>query len=263
MRLPARNRGRKQRHRDAGDDVTPRFYCRLPLAQGTEIALPAGPAHHAARVLRLKAGDPVTLFNGDGGEFAARLTRIDARVVVAAIDARHAVERESSLAVTLLLGLAATDRMDFAIQKAVELGVAAIQPVATARSVSRLAGDRAERRLDHWRQIAISACEQCGRNRLPELHPPRELEEWLRASTPASLRLMLAPDATQSLAAIARPAGAVETLVGPEGGFTPQEQAAAIRAGFRAVRLGPRVLRTETAALAVLAAINTLWGDAV
>lgn len=241
--------------------MTPRFFCPPPLAAGAEIALPTGAAHHAARVLRLAAGAAVTLFDGEGGECAARLTRVDGRDVVARIDARRAVERESPLAITLIQGLAAADRMDYAIRKAVELGVTAIVPVTTARSVARLDRERALRRVEHWRQIVIGACEQCGRNRLPAIRTPCDLLEWLRTPSSASSRLLPAPDATQGLAQLAPPGGAIEILVGPEGGLAPEESAAALAAGFRAVRLGPRILRTETVAPAALAAMNALWGD--
>jgi 16S rRNA (uracil1498-N3)-methyltransferase len=241
--------------------VTPRFFCPPPLASGAEIALPGEAAHHAARVLRLAAGAEVTLFDGEGGECSAQLTRVDGRGVVARVDVRRAVERESPLAITLIQGLAASDRMDYAIRKAVELGVAAIVPVTTVRSVVRLAGERALRRVEHWRQIVIGACEQCGRNRLPAIHTPCDLLEWLRAPSSASSRLLPAPDASEGLAQLAQPAGAIEILVGPEGGLAPEESAAALAVGFRSVRLGPRILRTETVAPAALAAMNALWGD--
>lgn len=241
--------------------MTPRLYCPQPLEVRTEFALPSAAAHHAARVLRLKTGDAVTLFNGEGGEFGARLIRIDARTVVAAVESKRAIERESPLAVTLAQGLATAERMDYVVQKSVEMGVAAILPLATARSVSRLDAARADRRLEHWRQVAIASCEQCGRNRLPLIHPLRDIEAWLREPSAAALRLLMSPEADDSLAALERPSGTVELLVGPEGGLTPEEATAATRAGFRAVRLGPRILRTETAALAMLAAVNALWGD--
>lgn len=241
--------------------MTPRFYCPLPLAPRAIIDLPSGAAHHAARVLRLQSGAAVTLFNGEGGEFAARLERIDAHGASARIDAWHGVERESALAVTLIQGLASAERMDYAVQKAVELGIAAIAPVATARSVTRLDAQRAEKRVLHWQQIAIAACEQCGRNRVPLIHPLREFADWLAVPSPAALRLLLAGDALQSLADLTRPRGAIELLAGPEGGLAPGETAAAWRAGFRPVRLGPRTLRAETAGLAAMAALNALWGD--
>jgi 16S rRNA (uracil1498-N3)-methyltransferase len=241
--------------------VISRLYCPLPLAAGGRVDLPAAAAHHAARVLRLKRGDEVLLFNGDGGEFAAHIEHLDARAVGVRIVAWRDVERESPLRVTLIQGLAAGERMDYTIRKAVELGVAAVQPVTTKRSVVRLDAGRAEKRAAHWRQIAIAACEQCGRNRVPEVLPLLDLGPWLSLPPTAALRLLLAPDAAGALGAMGRPAGGIALLVGPEGGLAPEEAAAALRAGFTAVRLGPRILRTETAALAALAALNALWGD--
>ena len=241
--------------------MTPRFYCPLPLAPGAMIELPSGAAHHAARVLRLQAGAAVTLFNGEGGEFAARLERVNAHGASVRVDAWNGVERESPLAVTLIQGLAGAERMDYAVQKAVELGVAVIAPVATERSVTRLDAPRAGKRVLHWQQIAIAACEQCGRNRVPSIHPVREFGDWLIAPSAAGLRLLLAGDALQTLADLARPRGAIELLAGPEGGLAPGETAAAWRAGFRPVRLGPRTLRAETAGPAAMAALNALWGD--
>jgi 16S rRNA (uracil1498-N3)-methyltransferase len=241
--------------------LTPRFFCPPPLIAGADVALPPGTGHHAVRVLRLKEGDALLLFDGEGGECAARLARVDGGTVLARIGERRSVGRESPLAVTLVQGLAAADRMDYAIQKAVELGVAAIVPVTTARSVARLDDERTRRRVEHWRQIVVSACEQCGRDRLPAIHAPRDLSAWLRTPSTAALRLLLAPDAGRSLGELDRLDGAIELLVGPEGGFAPAESAAAVAAGFRAVRLGPRILRTETVAPAALAAMNALWGD--
>ncbi len=241
--------------------MRPRFHCPIPLAEGAEIALPDAAAHHAARVLRLAEGDSVTVFAGDDGEFAARVLRIEGRGVQVRVGAADRADRESPLAVTLVQGLAAADRMDYAIQKSVELGVHAIQPVAMARSVSRLDTQRAAKRASHWRQITIAACEQCGRNQLPRLHPLMDFDSWLAASPRSSLRLLLAPDGDLTLAALAPPSGPVDILVGPEGGLTPDETAAALRRGFRALRLGPRILRTDTAGPALLAAINAQWGD--
>ena len=241
--------------------MQPRLFCPPPLAAGAEVALPATAAHHAARVLRLRRGDAVTLFDGEGGEFHAALASVDARGVIVRLGRREPIERESPLAITLVQGLASAERMDYVVQKAVELGAAAIVPVATARSVSRLDGARARRRLEHWREIAVAACEQCGRNRLPRLEAPCDLAQWLAGPSNASLRLLLAPDGASSLSQLARPAGAMEVLVGAEGGLAPEEAAAALGAGFCAVRLGPRILRTETAGPAMLAALNALWGD--
>lgn len=240
--------------------MIPRFFVPSPLAAGRELALPSAAAHHAARVLRLKRGDAVTLFDGEGGEYAAEIRGATNRAVDVVVTERRAVERESPLRVTLVQALIAAERMDYAIQKAVELGASAIAPVGTARGVPRLEGERARRRVEHWRAIAIAACEQCGRNRLPEVHAPTELAAWLRQPASAPIRLMLAPSAGEALPR-AIPGQKVELLVGPEGGFTAEEEGAAATAGFRAVRLGPRILRAETAGPAMLAALNALWGD--
>jgi 16S rRNA (uracil1498-N3)-methyltransferase len=241
--------------------VTPRFYCPAPLAAGAEAALPSAAAHHATQVLRLRVGDAVTLFDGSGGEYAAQIARMSPRSVGLRVVEKLAVERESPLSITLAQALIANDRMDYVIQKSVELGATTIVPVAAVRSVTRLDGARAERRLEHWRQIVIASCEQCGRNRLPEVQPPCDLRDWLRRPSRAALRLLPSPRAHDSLSALTQPAGAIELLIGPEGGLAPEEEAAALDAGFRAVHLGPRVLRTETAGPAMLAALDALWGD--
>ncbi len=240
--------------------MTPRFFFPSPLAAGNEVALPANAAHHASAVLRLKRGDAVTLFDGTGGEYGARIESIAGRAVDVRVAEHRPSERESPLKVALLQAIIAADRMDHVIQKSVELGVAAIVPVASARGVARLEGPRAERRVDHWRQIVIASCEQCGRNRLPLVHAPVSLSDWLRRGASASTRLILVPSAPATLAGLA-PSDDVELLVGPEGGFAPEEEAAAQAAGFSAIRAGPRILRTETAGPAMLAAMNALWGD--
>ena len=247
--------------------MSPRLYCPTSLGNDELIDLPAAAAHHAARVLRLREGDPVTLFNGEGGESEARLTRIGSRSVSAMVGQHHAVERESPLQVTLLQGMAGAERMDYVIQKAVEMGVAAIAPVTMARSVTRLDAARASKRAEHWRAVIVASCEQCGRNCLPLLHPLRDFDAALGspddpgATTGAVLSLVLSPGEGKSLTAFERPSGAIRLLIGPEGGLAPEELAAAHRAEFRTVRLGPRVLRTETAGVAALAAMNALWGD--
>jgi 16S rRNA (uracil1498-N3)-methyltransferase len=241
--------------------MTARFFCPPPLTAGAEIALPSDAAHHAARVLRLRVGDAVTLFDGEGAEYGAQIARVTPRAVSLRVVERRAIDRESPLQVTLVQSLIASDRMDYAIQKAVELGAVAIAPVVSARSVTRLDGARSDRRVEHWRQITIASCEQCGRNRLPVVHVPCELREWLQRPSTAGLRLLLAPGATASLASLGVPADGIELLVGPEGGLDPDEETAALAAGFRGVRLGPRILRTETAGPAMLAAMNALWGD--
>lgn len=228
---------------------------------GTEIALPGGAAHHVLRVLRLRPGDAVTLFDGEGGEYRGEIAPAGRRAVAVRVIAHEDSERESALTVTLVQGLAAAERMDYVVQKAVELGAAAVAPVITTRSVVRLDDARAARRVERWRQIVIAACEQTGRNRLPKVYPPCNLETWLRVPSRAELRVLLAPDAPGSLGDLTQPVGAVELLVGPEGGLTGEESAAARSAGFRPVRLGPRILRTESAGAAMLAAMNALWGD--
>lgn len=246
--------------------MTPRLFCPVPLRGGDKIELPPAVAHHAVRVLRLAAGDTVTLFNGEGGEFAARLCDVTTGRTKAEVGAHRALERESPLQITLLQGLAGAERMDYAIQKAVEMGVAAIAPVATARSVTRLDASRAAKRAEHWRSIIVASCEQCGRNRLPLLHPLRDLAAALQAEcVPAAknttLSLVFVPEEGTPLAALDRPSGPIRLLIGPEGGLAAEESAAAQRAGFRPASLGPRVLRTETAGAAALAAMNALWGD--
>lgn len=238
----------------------PRFYCRAALSPGAHIELPEPVARHAVRVLRLPPGAPMVLFDGRGGEYLAHIQRIERERVVAELASWQDVERESPLAVTLVQALQAGEKMDFTIQKAVELGVRDIVPVESRRSVLRLSGDRAAKRVAHWQGVAASACEQCGRNQVPLVAPLEKLENWLARPADASLRLMLAPDADEALVDLP-PASAVQLLIGAEGGLDPQEVLAAKQAGFRPVRMGPRVLRTETAGLAALAILQALWGD--
>jgi 16S rRNA (uracil1498-N3)-methyltransferase len=238
----------------------PRFYCREALSPGAHVELPEPVARHAVRVLRLPPGAPMILFDGRGGEYPAHIERIEKDKVFAVLAAWREVERESPLAVTLVQALQAGDKMDYTIQKAVELGVRDIVPVESRRSVLKLAGDRAAKRVAHWQGVAASACEQCGRNQVPLVVPLERLEHWLARPADGVLRLMLAPDAEETLSGIT-PATNVQLLIGAEGGLDPQEVIAARQSGFRAVRLGPRVLRTETAGLAALAALQALWGD--
>jgi len=202
----------------------------------------------------------MVLFDGRGGEYPAHIERIERDRVMAVLGAWKEVERESPLAITLVQALQAGDKMDFTIQKAVELGVRHIVPVESRRSVLRLAGERAGKRVAHWQGVVASACEQCGRNQVPVVAPLEKLENWLARPAPGVMRLMLAPDAEQTLAAIP-PAQEVQLLIGAEGGLDPQEMIAAQSAGFQGVRMGPRILRTETAGLAALAAMQMLWGD--
>ncbi|MBK6335409.1 MAG: 16S rRNA (uracil(1498)-N(3))-methyltransferase [Betaproteobacteria bacterium] len=240
----------------------PRFHVALalgPEAVGRDLPLPDAAAHHAVRVLRLAAGQPLVLFDGRGGECTATLAQVDKRGATVRVERYDAVERESALAITLLQAVIANDMMDYAVRKATELGVTAVQPVLTARSAPLPAGERGERRRLHWQQVAVAACEQCGRNRVPAVAAAAPLAAVLAGRTGRGL--ILAPGAAQSLAARPSPDGPVALLVGPEGGFAPQEIAAAQAAGWEAVGLGLRVLRAETAGVAAIAAMQVLWGD--
>jgi len=241
--------------------TVPRFFCPEILDVGKTVELPRMAAHHAARVLRLRVDDSVTVFNGHGGEYAAVIARVVRDAVTVAIKGYLDIERESPLAVTLVQAISAGDRMDLTLQKAVELGVARIAPVIGHRSIMRLSGERAEKRVQHWQQVVIAACEQCGRNRVPLVTPMVPLPAWLETAERAPARWMLSPHAAHALRALARPAHALQLLVGPEGGFTEEEESAAASAGFVGIRLGPRILRTETAAPTLLAAMQALWGD--
>jgi 16S rRNA (uracil1498-N3)-methyltransferase len=254
--------------KDLDKKLTPksgaRFHFEGRLGNGSEVRLQPDAAHHAVRVLRLSVGEPVVLFDGRGGEFEARITRIDRGEVSVKTGVHLDVERESRLNIQLVQGLSSGDRMDITLQKAVELGVAAIQPVATERSVVKLKDERAQRRMEHWQNLVISACEQCGRNRVPEVLPLLDLPDWLaqlNALAPDDgARLLLSPAATVPLKELVPPARMM-LLIGPEGGLSSAETQLAQSRGFRPVRLGPRILRTETAALAALSAIQALWGD--
>ncbi len=239
----------------------PRFYLDLPLALGARADLPEAVARHALGALRLKDGDAVTLFNGDGAEYHGVLA-VRGKAAWAECRTREAPERESPLRVALAQGVSAGERMDYTVQKAVELGVAGITPVLMRRSVVRLDAQRAEKRRRHWQGVAAAACEQCGRNRVPEVAAAQPFIAWLGGlGGGPGLRLLLDPEGGRALAEFAPPAGPVLLLAGPEGGFDPEEKRLARAAGFQPLRLGPRVLRTETAALAALAALQTLWGD--
>lgn len=233
----------------------PRFFVAADLTVGGAIALPAAVAHHAIKVLRLRAGAPITLFNGRGGEYRARL----AADATAAIEAFDPVERESPLAITLIQALVAQDKIDWIVEKSVELGVARIVVAPAARSIVRLPPARLASRLARWNDIAIAACCQCGRNRPPSVVWSPALGEALAAAD-APVRLILSPSAARGLA-MSAPSQPIAMAIGPEGDFTDDELAAAERHGFRRTRFGPRVLRTETAAIAVVAALQSLLGD--
>jgi 16S rRNA (uracil1498-N3)-methyltransferase len=261
----------------------PRFYTPHPLATGLELALDAAAARHV-QVLRLQPGNGITLFNGQGGEFAAQVTHMGRSEVRVAVGAHSALEREAGRAVHIVMGMPANERMEWLVEKATELGVASIQSLMTERTVLRLSGERAEKKQAHWQAIAVAACEQSGRNRVPVVHPVLTYAAWLAAGAkrtvpavalpdlPSALHsaLPLAPQATlrcvlsvhsASVSAYAfgqsglSPASAIECLCGPEGGLSPAEEAAAIANGYAPISLGPRVLRSETAPLAAL----SLW----
>ena len=237
----------------------PRFYVAPPLAAGTSRTLADEAAHHAVRVLRVRAGEPVTLFDGRGGEYAARVSAIERLRVQVEVLEHQPIEREPPLRVTLIQGVSSGDRMDFTIRKAVELGVAEIRPVLAAASVARPKGERAASRLEHWQKIAISACEQCGRNRIPTVHSLAAIGD---VRTDSNLKILLSPTATLPLSQACRAeAETVAIATGPEAGFNEAEERLFRDAGFVPASLGPRVLRTETAALAALAALNALRGD--
>jgi len=237
-----------------------RLYCDAALSPGAEIALPEAAARHAVTVLRLQVGDTLNLFNGEGGEYRASLVAVSKRETRVRLLEFDATERESPVDITLALGISAGERMDYSLQKATELGVTAIQPLATERSVVKLAGERADKRLAHWQHVVTAACEQCGRNRVPAVAPVQKLYAYLAAVERNQRLLMLSPDAAAPLKT-ARQSDSVVLLVGAEGGFAPAEQAAAEASGFEPVKLGPRILRTETAPVAALAVLQALWGD--
>ncbi|AZH02276.1 16S rRNA (uracil(1498)-N(3))-methyltransferase [Bordetella pertussis] len=240
----------------------PRFYCDARLAPGECVALPEALAHHAVRVLRLRAGAALVLFDGAGGEYPATL-EIEGKAAWAQLGAHVPREAELPGRITLVHGLPAGDKMDWVVEKAVELGAWRVSPIAAQRSVLQLNGARAEKRLAHWQRIAQAAAEQCGRNRLMAVDAPQALAAWLAQAPGAALRLLCHPEAELDLAgALARHAAHDDIclLVGPEGGWSDEELEQARAAGVQAVRFGPRVLRTETAGIALIAAVSAIRG---
>lgn len=237
----------------------PRIFHSVPLQPHTTVALDESAARHVAKVLRLGAGAELVLFDGSGVEYRAVISAIDKRHVEAKLGNTYRVDNESPLQVTLAQGVSRGDRMDFTIQKAVELGVNRIVPLNTENSVVSLKGERLEKKLAHWRGVIISACEQCGRNTLPELLPLYSLHDWLQQPN-TSIRLLLDHRAEAGISAL-QTARDVTLLAGPEGGISERERELAYEAGYQGIRLGPRVLRTETAALTALAALQSRLGD--
>lgn len=236
-----------------------RLFVPQDLAEGAEVRLSGPSSRYLGSVLRLKRGFELTVFNGDGGEYAATVAEAARDGFLLSIGERRCRDVESPLAVHLGLGISRGERMDLAIQKAVELGVARITPLFTEHCVVRLDEAKKTHRRQHWQAVACSACEQCGRNRVPEVEEPMELERWIEGRE--GTRLFLDPGGSASLKDLPPPEGGVSLLSGPEGGFAERERGLARRAGFVPVRLGPRILRTETAVLAALAAIQAVWGD--
>jgi 16S rRNA (uracil1498-N3)-methyltransferase len=239
----------------------PRFYSASPLLPGSTVDLPEAVAHHL-HVVRQQPGDALVLFNGDGGQVRARLVEVGKRRATAEVLAHEAVDAELPFRVTLAQGLPEGSKMDWIVEKAVELGVTAVQPLAARRSVVKLTGERADKRLAHWQAVVVSASEQCGRNRLADVAPLEEFGRWIGQPAGAAVRILLSPRADASLAQWTRVTAPCDVvlLVGPEGGFSAEEEDAAIAAGALPLSMGPRVLRTETAGLAALAILAGAWG---
>ncbi len=239
-----------------------RFHSPETLALGTTVKLSDGAATHATRVMRLGVGDSLILFNGDGYDYDCELISTKKSETLVRVKNSTPIENESPLNITVLQGISSGDRMDYTIQKAVELGVKRIQPISTERSVVKLNAERAEKRVEHWQGVAIAACEQSGRAFVPEVSHPMALSAWL-ANNPQqqTTRILLNPIGAQRLSQLTKPAGEIQLLIGAEGGLSPNEIDTAIQHGFQSIILGPRILRTETAALTAMASMLTLWGD--
>lgn len=240
----------------------PRFYCPPPLPAEGIFELPREAAHHAHRVLRLRVNDPVQIFDGGGRALDGKISEISGKRVLLHELQTCMDDAESPLRIVLVQAMCSSEKMDWVVQKATELGAAEIQPVQTRRSVARLAGERAGKRIEHWKSVAISACEQCGRNTVPQIGLPQDFGAWLaqvRGSSAA--KFVLQPEGSTPLHKQPPPQGSVILLIGPEGGFSEDEAKMAQFAGFTPIRLGKRVLRTETAGMAAIAALQTLWGD--
>lgn len=237
----------------------PRTYCQQPLAVGNTVNLDDTATGHLIRVLRLKDGDPVRLFNGDGSEYAAQLCNVAKKSADALVTAVLRQDQTPPLALHLGQVISKGDRMDFTIQKATELGIEAITPLWSERCEVKLKGERLEKKLEHWRRIAISACEQCGRNRVPQIHPPQHFSQWCE-NAQETLKFTLHPHKQKALSDYPKP-DSIALLVGPEGGFSETEVEQTLAAEFAGLTLGPRVLRTETAALAALSVFQFNWGD--
>ena len=238
-----------------------RIHCDGPLKADAIVPLPSAGAYHVARVLRMRPGAPLVVFDGSGMDYPAEITAVEGNKVLVRLRGQIPGTGESPLRITLVQGVSRGERMDWTLQKATELGVAAIAPVLTARSVVRLDEKQAAKKQIHWQAIAVGACEQCGRSRIPAVGTPMSLREYFGTVRKDGMRLVLSPSAPGSLAGIASLPAKVELLIGPEGGLDDDEITAAQKAGFMPVRLGPRVLRTETAAVVAMTVLQALWGD--
>jgi 16S rRNA (uracil1498-N3)-methyltransferase len=238
-----------------------RVYVGAPVSPGKPLIVAGSAANHIARVLRLRCGDALTVFDGSGGEFGARIEELRKESVVVSVEEHRTLDRESPLSLTLAQGISRGERMDWIIQKATELGASRIVPVFTKRSVVRLDSNQTERKVRHWRAITVAACEQCGRNRIPELAAPVDFLDLLPPDALGATRLLLSPGGDLRIDDLTGIDKGITMLIGPEGGLEDTEQEAAVAAGFKTVRLGPRVLRTETAAIAALTIIQHYFGD--
>ena len=236
-----------------------RLHVDLPLAAGQDLSLPAPAVQHLVQVLRLRPGDDFIVFNGNGRDYPAAILSVHRQGVLIRIGEHGESESPLPLGVHLGIGISKGERMDFSIQKAVELGVAEVTPLFAGRVMVRLAGDRLAKRQEHWQGILIAACEQSGRRRLPRLNPVQDLDTWVAQGHPCPL--LLDHRAHRSLRSLPPPGPALTLLIGPEGGLAPAECERAYQSGYTGVRLGPRILRTETAPLAALAIVQALWGD--
>jgi 16S rRNA (uracil1498-N3)-methyltransferase len=236
-----------------------RIYTAQQLSNDTVVVLEPEPSRHLARVLRLKVGDSLTLFDGSGGEYPGEITAADKRNVQVLTGSRLQQECESPLSIHLGIAVSRGERMDWIVQKSTELGIRSLTPLSTERTGVKLAGDRAAKKIQHWQHISIGACEQCGRNRVPTIHPLQALDSWL-GSTVAERKFVLHHRADTNVRA-GKAAASIALLVGPEGGLSESEIETAEQAGYVSLRLGPRVLRTETAPLAAIAILQGLWGD--
>ncbi len=241
--------------------MTSRVYIDQPLSAGATITLPEDAARHLVQVLRMRLGESFIAFNGHGGEYNATLSTISKREAQATIGELSVVDRESPLSITLAQCVSKGDRMDYTLQKAVELGVSSIVPLISSRTVVKLDAERWAKKIEHWQGVIISACEQSGRTRVPQLAAPQDLDDWLRSSANDNLKLALAPGASKQLRQLDPGSRAITLLIGPEGGLSEAECALAAKHEFIPLALGPRILRTETAGVAALAAIQAQWGD--